>query len=1173
MKVPKDTLKTNSASTSSAFERARAKIRQEHNLRLGLAKYRYLAEPETIFALGGKFATHSAYKKLVWPNPFPAKLGDLPKYGLPYFAGFQKELAWAVSTLQVFASEINELIKLKEECEQAFLISDLPRVESVLLRTEGKYGNSLWLIEQQITYLLLSRGFKEKTEFVSSVLSEHKSPSLIRYATTWFSYRSLVGVSAAELERFLTELIPPRDGFDILTHMIMGRCLAIDELMAGKMIWEADNLSVFDRYLLLISTLQMLVSTNPDGFEHSEFTRDILTILARDIKDRYLKRLAAALGSKEYLPTVPTSIATILDQYSAGLYDQVHNAVSAVSAEDLTIEAIHIGVRAALRSGSGLELQLTNNAPRSLISSICVDLVWIESFSEEGVEAHLRLQKLVLSYASAAWASSLAAILEHQRHDERAFFPAPQQTYHGLRACAEHPLLAFCFSQRTEVQQVLHNQLNASPNSTAILALSAICTGPESLEVLSDLNLTVERTERLKAILYARHGDIAAAIRILNEIRVSSAPHSAKLEASLLLVRCYLLQGQIADCAEVASELFVKSRYFAIILPIEQIVGELLTTHNLPMMKSPTRGYLSVAIVFDAYSRYVSSSRDAERADAFNDVLRRYRVRKASELLGRVEEFSREQLVYFLRYICVPDVLDQSLSLDNTRAVEDERATILVGLSDLITDEGKQPPEEFKDELREISTRQVVRDTTQRLDRSKVYVNVDGIRRAIDVTMRENWSRYRLMAQYNAGSEALDSIERIVRSALGDLSDQVTVITLNAPLNERSSLFRKITAELWEMLTSSKEYGLNSNLSTNIRHGYVLRELRGPLVGSNLITNMDSESGSYQNDVFWTDRIPFEASSIRDTLAIALASFSRRIDEQIDILNRQLLRIRSEKTPEGLFIYSLNEAVLQNWERRWGQIESYESFIEALVDYFWKVTDANLNRVRENLYNSVSHEFNESLNKLEGTLREHGVDSYIPGIMTAINMVRPEVRSAIERVASWFTLSGNNEYQDYDLEIAYQAGLQTVKTYYANVIINDQFKSNTTIILKGSSLPIFARLFFLLLDNAAFHGASKRTALNLSVNVELTDGALLLDVRNDLSTNHDPDKLDARIAGINEDYGHEKAAELLGEEGGSGYPKIWKLLNFDLRRTHDLMVSRNDAEFVVQLVIDPRGLL
>jgi hypothetical protein len=127
--------------------------------------------------------------------------------------------------------------------------------------------------------------------------------------------------------------------------------------------------------------------------------------------------------------------------------------------------------------------------------------------------------------------------------------------------------------------------------------------------------------------------------------------------------------------------------------------------------------------------------------------------------------------------------------------------------------------------------------------------------------------------------------------------------------------------------------------------------------------------------------------------------------------------------------------------------------------------------------------------------------------------------------------------------------------------------------LKGSSLPIFARLFFLLLDNAAFHGASNRTELGLSVSIELDDGALLLEVRNDLPHDQDYEKLDARISGINEDYGHEKAAELLGEEGGSGYPKIWKLLNFDLRRDHDLNVFREEADFVVQLVIDPRGLL
>jgi hypothetical protein len=456
-------------SASSEFESARARIRRDGNVRLGLARYRYFAEPEILFQVGGQFATHAAYRSVVWPSPFPARLSDLPKKGSPYYTGFQKELAWAAGTIRVYAAELNEFLKLKQECEQRFLISDLGGVEDVLNVIQSKFGQSLWLIDQKITHLLQARGYREKTDFVSSVLGEHKAPSLIRYATTWLSYRSLAGVSAAELERFLDELIPPRDGFDNLTHLIMGRCLAIDEEMAGAMIWEVDNLSVIDRYLLLISTLQVLVATNPDGFESSAFTLTILTGLADVIDDRHLRRLAFTLGGEEYSSAIPESLLSVLDEYSSGFYDRVLDTVRESSPEDLTIEIVHIGLRAGILSNSTLELKQTLGEPRSLISSICTDLAAILNFSDEGVEANLRLQKLVLTHSGAAWASSLAAILERQRHDERAFHPTPRQTYHGLRAHTEHPLLGFSFNRPAATERFLRQQLALYPESATTL--------------------------------------------------------------------------------------------------------------------------------------------------------------------------------------------------------------------------------------------------------------------------------------------------------------------------------------------------------------------------------------------------------------------------------------------------------------------------------------------------------------------------------------------------------------------------------------------------------------------------------------------------------------------------------------------------------------------------------
>ena len=80
-----------------------------------------------------------------------------------------------------------------------------------------------------------------------------------------------------------------------------------------------------------------------------------------------------------------------------------------------------------------------------------------------------------------------------------------------------------------------------------------------------------------------------------------------------------------------------------------------------------------------------------------------------------------------------------------------------------------------------------------------------------------------------------------------------------------------------------------------------------------------------------------------------------------------------------------------------------------------------------------------AIGRLEADLREAHFDQTIPGLLSAIPLARQDLRTAIERVASWFTLSSNSEYQDFDLEIAYRAALSSVKTYYSNISIHSSY--------------------------------------------------------------------------------------------------------------------------------------
>ncbi|NEK17480.1 hypothetical protein [Rhizobium leguminosarum] len=1143
-----------SPKAADEFENARAKVRKRNNPAMGLRMLRKEEPPAKLYRLAGRFARHAAYRSLTLPYPFPRNMSELAKNITFSAADFETEFAWLASLIRAYNTEIQDFASMRKALEIAFLSGDLSGIEVLHEQAEAKFGQSVWLTESRLNYFDLPGVSGGKTRYSQSV-RDRDAPVMFNYLVSWVFYRTASGVSAGEVERLQDHHWDESpSGFTGVVFGLNGRYLELNETTAAEMLNYSDTLPLVDRYQVMLLALQCLLASGDKVALSNIVVRSILADLSRNISDPQLHRLARAFGVDVNVP-LDNRVLALLDDYHCGRFDRViEDAGRSDTFHDM--ETLEVLLRANMASEQSEDGPSAEQETRTLYAEIRSDLSAVLGYVDEAVEARLRLQKLILTHCNTSWAASLRLILDRQSHDERVLAPTRVQTVFGLRSTVELPNLVLALPAGDVRNGMVARHLLSHPHSGTVAILTNLCgieTGTFSPDV-GTINY---------AVALLRSCSTPAAIEQLKELAAASQPPFIQLEASRLLATAYWRDRQVEQMANITASLFVRSRYFGAILPISDLVAELLKGHDEPMPASLTRGKLSVAIVYDIYSRYVSSKYDAERADAFKDVLRANGVKKASELGQHLERFLVSELAYFLRFVCVPDVLDQSLVLDTSRAVEDERVAILLLISELTAGIA---PSAIKDELREIRTRQVVRETTLRLDESKIYVNIEGIRRSIDVSMRDDWNRYRLM---NDGME--QTLFNILEQVRGDKTDPVRFIFANP--TERFALLRRMISILRDEFTMNKEFGLNSNLSTNIRHGYVEREIRGPLLARNLVTNKDTDSGSYLRNNFWLDRLEDENPEQGKRLSAIFDKFSARIDDEIDRVNRQLLRIQSETTPHGLFKYGLSDSALMAADNTWSTKETFDEFIDAVFSVFWDGTQRNLGLVRDALSTVVLTELINSLTSLGQDISVEGFDQLLPDLEHAITMVQTEMRSAIDRVASWFTLSSNNEYQDFDLAIAFQAGMNTVKTYFRNISITEDYRSNGEIIMNGWCLPIFARLFFLILDNAATHGARSRPTLKISMLVEVKDTTLFIKATNDLPADHDNVELRRRVSEIRRDYGQAKAMELLSEEGGSGYPKIWKLLKTDLRRDHDLFVEVTDSEFSVEILLPTAGII
>ncbi|WP_316190932.1 hypothetical protein [Bradyrhizobium sp. SZCCHNS2096] len=244
-----------------------------------------------------------------------------------------------------------------------------------------------------------------------------------------------------------------------------------------------------------------------------------------------------------------------------------------------------------------------------------------------------------------------------------------------------------------------------------------------------------------------------------------------------------------------------------------------------------------------------------------------------------------------------------------------------------------------------------------------------------------------------------------------------------------------------------------------------------------------------------------------------------------------------------------------------------------IIEFLWDLTNRALESLREVLFTVTLANLYAAVDELQDSLRRFSYLEEVSALTAVASLARPDLHSAIERVASWFKLSGNNEYQDYDLRISYEAGLETVRSYYSHLNIVSDFNS-PQLMMAGRTLPFFARLFSILLDNSAFHSGLSSGRLNLRGEASVIDGLLHISVRNNLSAAVDLDHVSRQVARVNSEFGRERASKLIREEGGSGYPKIWKILAHDLGGDHAVQVSlTSENDFLVEIMLDAKGIV
>jgi hypothetical protein len=625
---------------------------------------------------------------------------------------------------------------------------------------------------------------------------------------------------------------------------------------------------------------------------------------------------------------------------------------------------------------------------------------------------------------------------------------------------------------------------------------------------------------------------------------------------------------------------------------VEKIVDSVLS-HTAPIGLFDTNKLLETAfeqgkitgkieypIIYSLHSRFCDSNFDSELKFLFENFLIKNKKVIPQDLFFSEFVFGKSRLTYFFKWVCTPENMKLYLEFEAQKDIQNSRIAICSYLM-----ENGDSSATIQSEVKEINKANAIKKAAEKVDNSRIYVNTDVFLSRNSSVYRDLFQHYENLSKKDfsdhSDEQNFESIYKIFSNSKdfdGNLKISEIFNTLYFPyirLNSKNATFLSLFKLIREEFTFG-EKGLNNHLSTRIRHGVLPTALRKSVVEESLyIPDTQSEIDFIETARWFNNSKQQEDSNQNSNIYFELKSFSKKFENLISEINDEWLQINTldldspsidgeTDSPKSLFRYSISPIESYALQKELPISPSYNDFIQVTLRWLWEKTESNLELVQNQLNTKAIDRFNLFLDDLKDNLRAVDVSHHqVLEIFNACDRAKQSLRTHIEIICSWFTHIEGDSYEEYDLETAVDIAKKSLNVEV--LFIND-----ITCSLLGRALSYTVDIFFILFENAISKSNLDKRKVNIKVSSSISsDKNLVLKISNSFQPSKKLQLIEDELEFYRNAYGDEELIrDIIQKEGGTGFFKIWKILEKDLETRHDFKIRMSeDSEFEVEIIL------
>ena len=591
--------------------------------------------------------------------------------------------------------------------------------------------------------------------------------------------------------------------------------------------------------------------------------------------------------------------------------------------------------------------------------------------------------------------------------------------------------------------------------------------------------------------------------------------------ASAYLYRVLLANGETASALAVVVDHCLRNPSAYRLYPLEQLIEKITPNRSLA-------GTISFAILLNIAARNISSKWERDISDAYESIMEKFCCDRPSKLVDQVAEIA----------VC-------------QRLIEIDPAN----------------KDQYAIEIKVITREANIYQALKKVESSKIFVDEAGIRSAVEATLKDAFERFQRLSRSPDLTYQVERISKLIGDLLSD-NPAFDLKDLRLPASEREGLFGNMLSEFTTQFAINPAYGLDTHLSTTIRHGSFEGHIRSPLAVQDLLISKGELDDDYILPKKWADSFEGATSDEISEIKRALVKFTSRVQDQLDLYLRELLHVRGVDThSKGLFNFLVTNEELLEFMKTIGEKTEYSEFVDRLFAFCWSSVEKSLSNIRNELRKGMLPAIVSAVNSL---LTSTSNLSHLPGYSQFRDSIingRTNVQSAIEMVSNWFRRPLDFTRDPFEFDLALDVARKQIANCYVQTSIEPSISPSIPRKIAGRFLDGMVEILFILLQNIIRHSGYETVPEDVTLDATEEDGMVYIKIGNRVADSVSISELQGLASEAARNYQRDTAMKFARQEGGSGLSKIWRIVeyNFSVRHSIALEVSEENRRFEVEL--------